>query len=57
MDYIKDIGGVLYAYSDKGLYKLYRQKDDEVCTVNRDRKTKMKGSIIEIGLPILNKNK
>jgi len=57
MEYIKDIGGMLYAYSDKGLYKLYRERSGKVRTINEDRRTKMKGSIIEIGLPILNKNR
>ena len=55
LDYIKDIGGSLHAYSDKGFYKLYRLDDGQKDTFSRDRKTKMKGSIIEIGLPISNK--
>lgn len=46
LDYIKKIGGSLHAYSDKGFYKLCR-----LDAVSIDRKTKMKGSIIEIGLP------
>jgi histidine kinase-, DNA gyrase B-, and HSP90-like ATPase len=53
LDYIKKIGGSIHAYSDKGFYKLFRLDDGRVDTVTGDRKTKMRGSIMEIGLPYL----
>ena len=56
LNYINDIGGSLHAYSDKGFYKLYRLDDGRKDTFSKDRKTRMLGSIIEFGLPILNKN-
>ena len=45
---IKDINGYLCVYSDKGWYAITRKKEEHLS----DGKTKIKGSVIEMGLPI-----
>lgn len=59
LNYIKRIGGSLHAYSDKGLYEVYRSNNsgDGMMSFRKDRKVRMKGSIIEIGLPLFNQNR